>query len=104
MHSRVRSPCYFSIFSSQDFTSTEAACVILACELRTSKNFSSEDIQAGVLKEHLKPEDYDLEKMVSNNNLLTSPPFAPAPLLKHILCRLSISQELIYPFMIEGFL
>ena len=40
--------------------------MILACELRTDKNFTLEEIQSGTLKDFLKPEDYDLEKRVSN--------------------------------------
>ena len=55
---------FFQGFSSQEFTSTEAACIILACELRTGKNFTLEDIQSGKLEDHLLPEDYDLEQRV----------------------------------------
>ena len=58
---------YFSLqgFSSQNYSATDASCVILACELRTGLNFSLEDIAGGKLKEHLLPEDYDLDKRVS---------------------------------------
>ena len=58
---------YFSLqgFSSQNYSATDASCVILACELRTGLNFSLEDIVGGKLKEHLLPEDYDLDKRVS---------------------------------------
>ena len=69
LHSREPSQLYaiFFIqgFSKTNFTTTEAACVILACEMRTGLNFNLEQIQSGVLKDHLMPEDYDLEKRVS---------------------------------------
>ena len=61
---------FFQGFSSQEFTSTEAACIILACELRTGKNFTLEDIQSGKLKDHLSPEDYDLEQRVCISHYL----------------------------------
>ena len=48
-----------------NYTSSQAACIILACELRTGKDFSLQDIQNGILKDYLISEDYDLEKRVS---------------------------------------
>ena len=58
---------YFPLqgFSSQNYSATDASCVILVCELWTGLNFSLEDIAGGKLKEHLLPEDYDLDKRVS---------------------------------------
>ena len=55
----------FQGFSSTSYSANDASCVILACEMWTGLNFTLEDITEGKLKEHLQPEDYDLDKRVS---------------------------------------
>ena len=52
----------FQGFSSTSYSANDALCVILACEMWTGLNFMLEDIAEGKLKEHLQPEDYDLDK------------------------------------------
>ena len=61
---------YFRAFSQQDMTPLEAIGVIQCCSHRLNRKITPEDIQSGILKTLLQPEDYLPLKDVSISKTL----------------------------------